>query len=162
MPIARNQLLIFLCGLSVATAHFLLIAPLGKILGHGAFGKVVEACAFGLNRASTCKTVAVKMIKGNIYIRWEAIEEHLQGCLGSSRKLDCKRHEVEVVEGGNYNQLRPSFNECSPWKPQPWTNEPIIMKHCMSVYFFFFWIQKHKYGICSNRITTRFCTDRAT
>ncbi|KAF6090774.1 hypothetical protein HJG60_012164 [Phyllostomus discolor] len=36
---------------------------LGKILGHGAFGKVVEACAFGIDRASTCKTVAVKMLK---------------------------------------------------------------------------------------------------
>ncbi|XP_042522826.1 vascular endothelial growth factor receptor kdr-like [Dipodomys spectabilis] len=36
---------------------------LGKILGHGAFGKVMEACAFGIDRASTCKTVAVKMLK---------------------------------------------------------------------------------------------------
>uniref|UniRef100_G1PYD1 receptor protein-tyrosine kinase n=1 Tax=Myotis lucifugus TaxID=59463 RepID=G1PYD1_MYOLU len=36
---------------------------LGKILGHGAYGKVVEACAFGIDRASTCKTVAVKMLK---------------------------------------------------------------------------------------------------
>ncbi|XP_066104852.1 vascular endothelial growth factor receptor kdr-like isoform X3 [Saccopteryx bilineata] len=38
---------------------------LGKILGHGAFGKVVEACAFGIDRASTCKTVAVKMLKAD-------------------------------------------------------------------------------------------------
>nr|XP_027791631.1 vascular endothelial growth factor receptor kdr-like [Marmota flaviventris] len=36
---------------------------LGKILGHGAFGKVIEACAFGIDKASTCKTVAVKMLK---------------------------------------------------------------------------------------------------
>ncbi|XP_068596311.1 vascular endothelial growth factor receptor kdr-like [Brachionichthys hirsutus] len=37
---------------------------LGKTLGHGAFGKVVEASAFGINKISTCKTVAVKMLKG--------------------------------------------------------------------------------------------------
>ncbi|XP_076877253.1 vascular endothelial growth factor receptor kdr-like [Brachyhypopomus gauderio] len=37
---------------------------LGKTLGHGAFGKVVEAAAFGIDKLSTCKTVAVKMLKG--------------------------------------------------------------------------------------------------
>ncbi|KAB5571233.1 hypothetical protein PHYPO_G00222690 [Pangasianodon hypophthalmus] len=37
---------------------------LGKTLGHGAFGKVVEASAFGIDKLSTCKTVAVKMLKG--------------------------------------------------------------------------------------------------
>ncbi|XP_078268694.1 vascular endothelial growth factor receptor kdr-like isoform X2 [Rhinoraja longicauda] len=36
---------------------------LGKTLGHGAFGKVVEASAFGINKSSTCKTVAAKMLK---------------------------------------------------------------------------------------------------
>ncbi|MEQ2161693.1 hypothetical protein GOODEAATRI_012159, partial [Goodea atripinnis] len=36
----------------------------GKTLGHGAFGKVVEASAFGIDKLSTCKTVAVKMLKG--------------------------------------------------------------------------------------------------
>ncbi|KAM4020806.1 vascular endothelial growth factor receptor kdr-like [Anomaloglossus baeobatrachus] len=36
---------------------------LGKTLGHGAFGKVVEASAFGIDKGSTCKTVAVKMLK---------------------------------------------------------------------------------------------------
>ncbi|XP_053328514.1 vascular endothelial growth factor receptor kdr-like [Spea bombifrons] len=36
---------------------------LGKTLGHGAFGKVVEASAFGIDKYSTCKTVAVKMLK---------------------------------------------------------------------------------------------------
>ncbi|KAL7979941.1 hypothetical protein Chor_004410 [Crotalus horridus] len=34
-----------------------------KTLGHGAFGKVVEASAFGIDKSSTCKTVAVKMLK---------------------------------------------------------------------------------------------------
>uniref|UniRef100_A0A4W3JCV7 receptor protein-tyrosine kinase n=1 Tax=Callorhinchus milii TaxID=7868 RepID=A0A4W3JCV7_CALMI len=36
---------------------------LGKPLGRGAFGKVVEAAAFGIDKVSTCKTVAVKMLK---------------------------------------------------------------------------------------------------
>ncbi|XP_067891290.1 vascular endothelial growth factor receptor 2 isoform X2 [Heterodontus francisci] len=36
---------------------------LGKPLGRGAFGKVVEAAAFNIEKVSTCKTVAVKMLK---------------------------------------------------------------------------------------------------
>uniref|UniRef100_UPI00398F5E54 vascular endothelial growth factor receptor 2 n=1 Tax=Pristiophorus japonicus TaxID=55135 RepID=UPI00398F5E54 len=36
---------------------------LGKPLGRGAFGKVVEAAAFNIEKISTCKTVAVKMLK---------------------------------------------------------------------------------------------------
>ncbi|XP_078513253.1 vascular endothelial growth factor receptor 1 isoform X2 [Lissotriton helveticus] len=36
---------------------------LGKSLGRGAFGKVVEASAFGIKNSPTCKTVAVKMLK---------------------------------------------------------------------------------------------------
>nr|CAB3246490.1 VEGFR vascular endothelial growth factor receptor 1 [Phallusia mammillata] len=35
----------------------------GKTLGRGAFGKVVQATAFDLERSSSCKTVAVKMLK---------------------------------------------------------------------------------------------------
>ncbi|XP_006001437.1 vascular endothelial growth factor receptor 2 isoform X2 [Latimeria chalumnae] len=36
---------------------------LGKPLGRGAFGQVVEAAAFGIDKLATCKTVAVKMLK---------------------------------------------------------------------------------------------------
>ncbi|KAK2492966.1 hypothetical protein MC885_020832 [Smutsia gigantea] len=39
-------------------------APTGRVLGHGAFGKVVEASAFGISKGSSCDTVAVKMLKG--------------------------------------------------------------------------------------------------
>lgn len=39
-------------------------APTGRVLGYGAFGKVVEASAFGINKDSSCDTVAVKMLKG--------------------------------------------------------------------------------------------------
>jgi hypothetical protein len=37
---------------------------LGKPLGRGAFGQVIEADAFGIDKTATCKTVAVKMLKG--------------------------------------------------------------------------------------------------
>ncbi|KAM6963199.1 vascular endothelial growth factor receptor 2 [Aplochiton taeniatus] len=36
---------------------------LGDMLGRGAFGQVVEAAAFGIEKAATCTTVAVKMLK---------------------------------------------------------------------------------------------------
>ncbi|XP_069868978.1 vascular endothelial growth factor receptor 2 isoform X1 [Dipodomys merriami] len=36
---------------------------LGKPLGRGAFGQVIEADAFGIDKVATCKTVAVKMLK---------------------------------------------------------------------------------------------------
>uniref|UniRef100_A0A8C9W5X7 Vascular endothelial growth factor receptor 3 n=1 Tax=Scleropages formosus TaxID=113540 RepID=A0A8C9W5X7_SCLFO len=36
---------------------------LGKVLGHGAFGKVMEASAFGIDKTSSLATVAVKMLK---------------------------------------------------------------------------------------------------
>nr|XP_033805031.1 vascular endothelial growth factor receptor 1 isoform X2 [Geotrypetes seraphini] len=36
---------------------------LGKSLGRGAFGKVVQASAFGMKKSPTCTTVAVKMLK---------------------------------------------------------------------------------------------------
>lgn len=35
----------------------------GKTLGSGAFGKVVEATAYGLSKADSVMTVAVKMLK---------------------------------------------------------------------------------------------------
>lgn len=36
----------------------------GKILGSGAFGKVVEATAYGLGKEDNVMRVAVKMLKG--------------------------------------------------------------------------------------------------
>ncbi|KAK2886478.1 vascular endothelial growth factor receptor 1 isoform X2 [Channa argus] len=36
---------------------------LGKPLGRGAFGKVMQASAFGIDNTTTCRTVAVKMLK---------------------------------------------------------------------------------------------------
>ncbi|KAM4586251.1 vascular endothelial growth factor receptor 3 [Fundulus diaphanus] len=36
---------------------------LGKVLGHGAFGKVVEASIYGISKSKSLNTVAVKMLK---------------------------------------------------------------------------------------------------
>lgn len=36
----------------------------GKLLGRGAFGKVMQAVAFGISNRPGCRTVAVKMLKG--------------------------------------------------------------------------------------------------
>ncbi|EMP37579.1 Vascular endothelial growth factor receptor 1 [Chelonia mydas] len=41
---------------------------LGKSLGCGAFGKVVEAAAFGIKNSPTCRIVAVKMLKGPLMV----------------------------------------------------------------------------------------------
>lgn len=41
----------------------------GKILGAGAFGKVVEATAYGLGKEDNVVRVAVKMLKGEPMLR---------------------------------------------------------------------------------------------
>ena len=41
-------------------------ALLGKTLGAGAFGKVVEATAYGLFKSDAAMTVAVKMLKSKL------------------------------------------------------------------------------------------------
>lgn len=46
---------------NVLKVHFFLSA--GKTLGAGAFGKVVEATAFGLGKEDSVLKVAVKMLK---------------------------------------------------------------------------------------------------
>lgn len=43
---------------------------IGKSLGRGAFGKVVQASAFGIKKSPTCRTVAVKMLKGMDTVVW--------------------------------------------------------------------------------------------
>lgn len=62
--ISHSPALIWCKLLSVSLQLTLSSCSLGKTLGHGAFGKVVEASAFGIDKSSTCKTVAVKMLKG--------------------------------------------------------------------------------------------------
>lgn len=42
---------------------------LGKSLGEGAFGKVVKAEAYGIITENVTSTVAVKMLKGNMWFQ---------------------------------------------------------------------------------------------
>lgn len=43
----------------------LFLSPgIGKVLGHGAFGKVIEASIYGISKSNSLDTVAVKMLKG--------------------------------------------------------------------------------------------------
>lgn len=65
----------------------------GKTLGHGAFGKVVEASAFGIDKMSTCKTVAVKMLKGG---KWEVFLVY--------RCKFCCAHVTFVLQSGHSTQ----------------------------------------------------------
>ena len=47
----------------------------GKVLGAGAFGKVVEATAYGLGKDDNVMRVAVKMLKGEPMLRPEIIQK---------------------------------------------------------------------------------------
>lgn len=55
----------------VALCHFnptLCLSAPGKPLGQGAFGKVIQATAFGIDNSPSCRTVAVKMLKGTRFL----------------------------------------------------------------------------------------------
>ncbi|CDQ95582.1 unnamed protein product, partial [Oncorhynchus mykiss] len=47
---------------------------LEKPLGRGAFGKVMQASAFGIDNSTGCRTVAVKMLKGTCFIMFTISE----------------------------------------------------------------------------------------
>lgn len=46
----------------------------GKPLGQGAFGKVIQATAFGIDNGSSCRTVAVKMLKGTRLLNFPPVD----------------------------------------------------------------------------------------
>jgi hypothetical protein len=48
---------------TVPSTYLAFFLPKGKTLGAGAFGKVVEATAYGLIKSDAAMTVAVKMLK---------------------------------------------------------------------------------------------------
>lgn len=52
-------------------SNFTFFATKGDPLGRGAFGQVVEAAAFGIEKITTCTTVAVKMLKGTSEEGWK-------------------------------------------------------------------------------------------
>lgn len=63
------------------------LLPAGKPLGRGAFGKVMQASAVGIDASTSCRTVAVKMLKGTIlsccYDRkssYNSVQVHLFTC----------------------------------------------------------------------------------
>lgn len=45
----------------------------GQVLGSGAFGKVVNAAAYGINETGVSVQVAVKMLKGSLYCKEDVI-----------------------------------------------------------------------------------------
>ncbi|XP_061661081.1 vascular endothelial growth factor receptor 1 isoform X2 [Syngnathoides biaculeatus] len=64
---------------------------LGKNLGRGAFGKVVQASAFGIDSASRCRTVAVKMLKEGA-----TVSEH-KALMTELKILNYIGHHLNVV-----------------------------------------------------------------
>lgn len=50
----------------LATSNIDILCLAGQVLGSGAFGKVVNATAYGINKAGDSVQVAVKMLKGTI------------------------------------------------------------------------------------------------
>lgn len=48
----------------------LTICLTGKVLGSGAFGKVMNATAYGISKTGVSIQVAVKMLKGTV--KWDA------------------------------------------------------------------------------------------
>ncbi|KAI4569150.1 hypothetical protein MJT46_006444 [Ovis ammon polii x Ovis aries] len=90
---------------------------LGRVLGHGAFGKVVEASAFGINKGSSCDTVAVKMLKGPLMVIVEfckygnlsnflrAKREAFNPC--AEKSAEQQRRFCSMVEGAKADQRRP-------------------------------------------------------
>ncbi|XP_073501584.1 vascular endothelial growth factor receptor 2 isoform X2 [Phyllobates terribilis] len=64
---------------------------LGKPLGRGAFGQVVEADAFGIDTTSTCKKVAVKMLKEG------ATDSEYRALMSELKILSHIGHHLNVV-----------------------------------------------------------------
>lgn len=59
-----------------------ILCLVGQVLGSGAFGKVVNATAYGINNAGDSVQVAVKMLKGMI----NSGASHKQWCILLSPK----------------------------------------------------------------------------
>ncbi|XP_038596508.1 vascular endothelial growth factor receptor 3 [Tachyglossus aculeatus] len=107
---------------------------LGKILGHGAFGKVVEASAFGINKGNSCETVAVKMLKeGATASEHKALMSELKILIHIGNHLNvvnllgaCTKPNgplmviVEFCKYGNLsNYLRTKREGFSPFREKP-------------------------------------------
>ncbi|XP_041912895.1 vascular endothelial growth factor receptor 2 isoform X1 [Alosa sapidissima] len=111
---------------------------LGEPLGRGAFGQVVEASAFGIEKATTCTTVAVKMLKeGATTSEYQALMSELKILIHIGHHLNvvnllgaCTKPGgplmviVEYCKHGNLSSyLKSKREEYSPFKrrgPSPW------------------------------------------
>ncbi|XP_054846274.1 vascular endothelial growth factor receptor 2 isoform X2 [Eublepharis macularius] len=104
---------------------------LGKPLGRGAFGQVIEADAFGIEKTATCKTVAVKMLKeGATHSEHRALMSELKILIHIGHHLNvvnllgaCTKPGgplmviVEYCKHGNLSvYLRSKRNEFVPYK----------------------------------------------
>ncbi|KAL2089881.1 hypothetical protein ACEWY4_014569 [Coilia grayii] len=111
---------------------------LGEPLGRGAFGQVVEASAYGIEKATTCTTVAVKMLKeGATTSEYQALMSELKILIHIGHHLNvvnllgaCTKPGgplmviVEYCKHGNLSSyLKSKREEYSPFKrrgPSPW------------------------------------------
>uniref|UniRef100_A0A673AWE2 receptor protein-tyrosine kinase n=1 Tax=Sphaeramia orbicularis TaxID=375764 RepID=A0A673AWE2_9TELE len=106
---------------------------LGEPLGRGAFGQVVEAAAFGIEKATTCTTVAVKMLKeGATASEYRALMSELKILIHIGHHLNvvnllgaCTKPGgplmviVEYCKHGNLSSyLKSKRGEYSPYKSQ--------------------------------------------
>ncbi|XP_058495150.1 vascular endothelial growth factor receptor 2 isoform X1 [Solea solea] len=104
---------------------------LGEPLGRGAFGQVVEAAAFGIEKATTCTTVAVKMLKeGATSSEYHALMSELKILIHIGHHLNvvnllgaCTKPGgplmviVEYCKNGNLSSyLKSKRGEYSPYK----------------------------------------------
>ncbi|KAK5930830.1 hypothetical protein CgunFtcFv8_027038 [Champsocephalus gunnari] len=104
---------------------------LGDPLGRGAFGQVVEAAAFGIEKATTCTTVAVKMLKeGGTSSEYRALMSELKILIHIGHHLNvvnllgaCTKPGgplmviVEYCKNGNLSSyLKSKRGEYSPYK----------------------------------------------
>ncbi|XP_036028199.1 vascular endothelial growth factor receptor 1 [Onychomys torridus] len=117
---------------------------LGKSLGRGAFGKVVQASAFGIKKSPTCRTVAVKMLKGSqevhhiqmmaddAALHMEPKKENLEPGLEQDQKprLDSVNSSESFASSGFQEDKSVSEAEedddCSEISKQPLTMEDLI------------------------------------
>ncbi|XP_015241062.1 PREDICTED: vascular endothelial growth factor receptor 2 [Cyprinodon variegatus] len=111
---------------------------LGEPLGRGAFGQVVEAAAFGIEKATTCTTVAVKMLKeGATSSEYRALMSELKILIHIGHHLNvvnllgaCTRPGgplmviVEYCKHGNLSSyLKSKRGEYSPYKKKQVSNQ---------------------------------------
>lgn len=104
---------------------------LGEPLGRGAFGQVVEATAYGIEKATTCTTVAVKMLKeGATSSEYRALMSELKILIHIGHHLNvvnllgaCTKQGgplmviVEYCKHGNLSSyLKSKRGEYSPYK----------------------------------------------